>query len=495
MLFRTLKAKFIYTVSFFILIFMLTGISAIYIINRYDSEIEALVTLNNSFLSLTRELDQYKTFLSRSGNLKEINLDNISRHISNLQIQNKVFVLGILKQVRENLLNIDIFITKLKIKDVAIQEMRKSIYQFQHIILIDLELKDKQFNNILMKKVRKNNISLNTREVDIHMRQLDEHLLSLNNAISYSIQTRSDQFKYYLLVLFGINIFILAIAIALLVTKVFKRLKVIHIITVSLKNLSKMPSTKASEDELGVIISSLRELYNQLEESKRKVKQKENQLSESNDRLKQLNHSLVDTIENERLDISQYIHNNLGQNLTGIQLQLEFLKRKYMNKVDIVNSMEESKELILNSLNDIRNVSQSVHPPLINEHGLKRSIKYLFKSFEKYPFHIKENLELEHKTLSISQEISMYRIIQEAIINIARHANASQVYVESYKEEGKLILKVEDNGVGIKKDIKFSMGLKGIESRVNYLMGSFDFKNRKSGGTLLYVKIPLGSKL
>ena len=98
--------------------------------------------------------------------------------------------------------------------------------------------------------------------------------------------------------------------------------------------------------------------------------------------MKELNKSLVDTIENERLDISQFIHNNLGQYLTSMQLQLNFLKLKFKDQYNLNENIEYISRLIIECLPELKKVSSSIQPSLIEEFGLKKSLNHLIKSFQ-----------------------------------------------------------------------------------------------------------------
>ncbi len=122
-----------------------------------------------------------------------------------------------------------------------------------------------------------------------------------------------------------------------------------------------------------------------------------------------------------------------------------------------------------------------------------RSIQHLGQMFKKYRFEIQEDINIEESELSVTQQVSIYRIIQEGLLNVARHANASVVQIYCHVSNQSIHLDIKDNGSGLKQGHSFSMGLKGIESRVTNLLGSFDLLNQKNGGTILSVKIPRNS--
>ena len=226
------------------------------------------------------------------------------------------------------------------------------------------------------------------------------------------------------------------------------------------------------------------------------IKRTEEELKESRERARNLSAHLQSIREEERARIAREIHDELSQVLTLLQMDLAWLQKRIprdLKKLDgKINSM-----LVLanNTLDTVHKIAGKLRPTLLDDLGLVSAIEWEAKEFGKRTG-IKYKLALISEEFVIDKDISiaLFRIFQEALTNITRHAKATHVDVTLEVENNVLVLKVRDNGTGISeekiKDSK-SFGLMGIQERVLYLRGRADIAGTPGKGTTIRVEVPL----
>ncbi|MEQ8907842.1 MAG: sensor histidine kinase [Vicingaceae bacterium] len=203
--------------------------------------------------------------------------------------------------------------------------------------------------------------------------------------------------------------------------------------------------------------------------------------------------AVIEAQEEERKRISKDLHDGVGQQLSGLKMAFQ----KIANEIQI-EIPEKKKELdslskvLEESADEVRSISHQMMPKALTELGLLAALEdMLSKSLKqvglKYEF---EHYGIEGR-LSEKIEISVYRICQELINNIIKHSKAQKVAIQLFKNKGKLILIVEDNGVGIKSEDSDGHGLLNIKSRLNPLSGEVNFEPSPQSGTTATVRIPL----
>lgn len=204
--------------------------------------------------------------------------------------------------------------------------------------------------------------------------------------------------------------------------------------------------------------------------------------------------AIVDTQEQERKRIAKDLHDGVGQSLSGIKLKMDSFVR-YEDTLPKTES-DKLKELVSHideACAEVRSISHQMMPKVLQDDGLVPAISdMLDKSFRNSPI----KCEFEHHgltgRLSENIEVGIYRICQELINNIIKHAGASKVNVQLFKNASMLILLVEDNGKGFAYNKKKNegIGLMNINSRVETINGEFNLQPSPSSGTLATIKIP-----
>lgn len=227
-----------------------------------------------------------------------------------------------------------------------------------------------------------------------------------------------------------------------------------------------------------------------------KRKQAEENIKKSENTLRNLAIQLQKIREEERTIIAREIHDELGQSLTALKMDIVWLKRKIPGELTKQQEkLTTMSELVDATIGTVKKISTDLRPGLLDDLGLIPAIEWQLAEFKKRT-NIDFNLNIDPEEIYIDQERStaLFRIFQETLTNIVRHADASLVSVTFKFINNTVNLKVQDNGIGItKKQINDpnSLGLLGIRERLLPLAGKFNIKGEKDKGTTITVSLPL----
>ena len=217
------------------------------------------------------------------------------------------------------------------------------------------------------------------------------------------------------------------------------------------------------------------------------------ELRKSKELLEKLNQHLHDVRENERAFISREIHDELGQSMTALKLDLKMMHKYVGTNPEAIMKLDSIIELVSDTIKDVQRISSDLRPGILDDLGLVSSIEWYCEEFEKRTG-IKCNLKLDNSDYSDSQiKLTFFRILQETLTNVIRHANASSVNIKLHKSLKGATLTIQDNGIGIpeeKIESHKSLGLISIRERVRQLNGKLDISSKKGDGTKLTVFIP-----
>lgn len=204
--------------------------------------------------------------------------------------------------------------------------------------------------------------------------------------------------------------------------------------------------------------------------------------------------SLIDGQEKERQRLSRELHDSLGQLLIGLKLKYENL----LNQYHIIKNNNEAEELgnLFNlTIDETRRISNNLMPAALSEFGLSAAVRNLCSAFsETSKIVIQFNTFGNAEKVNQKLQIYIFRIIQEGITNIVKHANATKVIVDLTFETNKIKLKIMDNGKGfnITNSIHLnSHGISNIKDRVTLFKGKLKFKSEKNKGTTINIEFPL----
>jgi signal transduction histidine kinase len=200
--------------------------------------------------------------------------------------------------------------------------------------------------------------------------------------------------------------------------------------------------------------------------------------------------SLVNTREEERLRIRRDLHDGLGPELAGITLKLDAARNLLARQPDKADALLlELKSQTQAAISTIRRLVYDLRPPALDQLGLEGAIREQIRLYEdKLALHFELNSKLTH--LPAAVEVACYRVVQEALTNVVRHAQASEVTLCIQRGE-KLELSIEDNGIGLSKDYRSGVGLQSMRERSEELGGSFSITSSSQGGTRITAHWPL----
>lgn len=230
-------------------------------------------------------------------------------------------------------------------------------------------------------------------------------------------------------------------------------------------------------------------------------KQIEEEVRQQRENLRQLSSRVLNAQEKEREKIAHELHDDLGQALTAIRINLAELeldaKEKDLERV--TERIDESKSLIESSLGQIREMAHELRPSLLDDLGLTSAIRWFLNQFKR-----RMNIVLsfqvvgEEYRLAREIEIVIYRIIQESCTNIAKHANAHRVEIIIEYSPERLTLSIEDDGKGFslpehnqkEKPTEQGFGILGIQERAHTIGGTVEIESSPGHGTLIRLTLP-----
>jgi signal transduction histidine kinase len=198
--------------------------------------------------------------------------------------------------------------------------------------------------------------------------------------------------------------------------------------------------------------------------------------------------------EQERSAIAREIHDDLGGNLTAIKMGLStIIKRLTDGKAVQLEQAESLKSILDSTFEAVHRISSDLRPNALDL-GIVAAIEWQAKEFEKQ-LGITCTFSCNQSEIPVTtdQGITLFRIFQESLSNIAKHANASHVAVDLIAEAHVVVMTISDNGVGIKSGDTLksdSFGLRGMRERVTALQGTFNVSQSKKQGTVITIKIP-----
>ena len=225
-------------------------------------------------------------------------------------------------------------------------------------------------------------------------------------------------------------------------------------------------------------------------------KNAENELRKSREKLRNLSRYLQSSMENERTRIAREIHDDLGQYLTALKMDLSWFKKRLPKDQAPLQEKEKSMQQTVNTaIESIERIISNLRPGPLDDLGLAAAIEWLIGYFQNQTgIKGRYRFDQEEYVLDGDRSIAVYRILQESLTNIARHSNATEVDIELYEDDGSIVLKVTDNGVGILKSKALhseSFGLMGMQERAYLFQGDFKIEGIPDKGTTITASIPI----
>lgn len=220
------------------------------------------------------------------------------------------------------------------------------------------------------------------------------------------------------------------------------------------------------------------------------------QVRAGRERLQFLSRRLVEIQESERRYIARELHDHAGQTLTSLMLGLGTIEREAGKPEFVRARAAELKNMTDHVLEDLHRLAVNLRPASLDHLGLTSALEQFIKAFAQ-----DTHLPIRLKTVGLSDddrlpaeiETTLYRIVQEALTNVIRHAHASRVDVVLERRDGSLLVIVEDDGIGFDADLAREsghLGLLGMEERTEMLGGTLTVESQPGRGTTLFVEVP-----
>lgn len=223
-------------------------------------------------------------------------------------------------------------------------------------------------------------------------------------------------------------------------------------------------------------------------------------LQQSYEDIRRLASYLEEVRENERISIAREIHDELGQQLTVLKMDIAWLHRKLPEKnASLEAKMKELLDMVDRTIRSVRKISSDLRPSVLDDLGLVAALEWQSREFEKKSgIQTRFKANLTEMNLPHQLATGLFRIYQESLTNVARHAGAKEVNSALSHHNGSLTFVIEDNGNGFditKIEQKKTLGILGMRERVSLMGGHFRIISNPGQGTRIEISIPLNQQM
>jgi signal transduction histidine kinase len=223
--------------------------------------------------------------------------------------------------------------------------------------------------------------------------------------------------------------------------------------------------------------------------------------AQNTDDLQRLSAKLITAQEEERRSIARELHDEVGQVLTAIKVELAVAQTAIEASGVPARVLEDARVITEGALQTVRDLSQLLHPAMLDDLGLVAALDWYVRGFSKrYELRAEFQHDGVHERLAVETEVAAFRIVQEALTNVVKHARATSCRVTLRCRDQRLNLTIEDDGIGF--DVtsantkeRRGLGLVGIRERVAQLSGIFRIERGVPAGTKIVVELPARSRV
>jgi two-component system NarL family sensor kinase len=215
-----------------------------------------------------------------------------------------------------------------------------------------------------------------------------------------------------------------------------------------------------------------------------------------------LSQRLLKVQDDERRKLARDLHDSTGQTLAALKISVSFLQEQCKHDSDTMVIVSDVAELADRAIEEIRTMSYLLHPPLLDEVGFACAAEWYVEGFAKRSgINILVDLAPDRDRLPMSTEIALFRVLQESLTNVHRHADTEKASVSFTRQSGTAILEVKDFGRGIpaerlvrlrENSAETGVGLAGMRERMNELNGKLEIES-EGHGTTLRATVPLSA--
>ncbi len=258
----------------------------------------------------------------------------------------------------------------------------------------------------------------------------------------------------------------------------------------------------ASNLELNLEITQRKAVEEKLKRSEHHYSQLLRRSDSLQEQLRRLSRQILSAQEDERKKISRELHDVIAQTLTSINVRLSTLKRgAALNTKDLERNIARTQRLVEHSVNIVHQFARELRPTVLDDLGLIPALHTFLKSFrEQTGLRVSLSAFAAVEDMNGDKRTVLYRVAQEALTNVARHAHASQVKVNIQKLNGAVIMKITDNGKGFPADRESNgklgkrLGLLGMRERLEMVGGKFTITSALGKGTVVAVELPAAER-
>jgi signal transduction histidine kinase len=224
------------------------------------------------------------------------------------------------------------------------------------------------------------------------------------------------------------------------------------------------------------------------------------QVQAGRERLQLLSQQLVDVQEAERRHIARELHDEIGQTLTAVKINLQAMQRLF-DPSTLTTALADSMDIVEDAIQQVRNLSLDLRPSMLDDLGLVATLRwYLDRQAKRAGFTAQFTANPADMQLPSNLETVCFRLVQEALTNVLRHAQAQRVQVNLQQHETELQLCIRDDGIGFEMEKVLErttygtgLGLLGMQERVTLLGGRLDIDSSPGQGVEIRVYLPIGS--
>ncbi len=225
------------------------------------------------------------------------------------------------------------------------------------------------------------------------------------------------------------------------------------------------------------------------------------QTESAEEELRRLSRELVRAQEDERRNLSRELHDEVGQKITALRVELGNVERLWgASPEELRRHLDDAKALGAETLQSVRNIAMGLRPSVLDDLGVGPGLEWQGREFSR-----RTGIPVDVLVDGLPPEVPethrtcLYRVVQEALTNCAKHADARHIRIALHADTGRLCLTVQDDGNGLPAGIREGrrgspgLGLIGIEERVRELGGSLAIESQEGKGTLLQISVPLAA--
>jgi signal transduction histidine kinase len=247
---------------------------------------------------------------------------------------------------------------------------------------------------------------------------------------------------------------------------------------------------------LGLLIASVSFFY--ISRLERRSEEERRRIEHAEQEMRLLSQKLVRAQEEERRSISRELHDEIGQMLTGLRLELRNLEEFHMAPgADFQKNLAEIKDLAEKTMRAVRDLAMGLRPSMLDDLGLGPALQWQAREYSRHNG-IPATVDIDGDLDNLSEDVltCVYRVVQESLTNCARHAQAKNVRITVHGSKSGIAVTIQDDGVGFDSGSAISrgIGLIGMKERVRELGGTVALMSQPNKGTIVELALPLGRK-